>query len=152
MFLKRIVFSLIIFLLFIYFPQIVYPAKPLSLKPFEGSHSVGFDQNNLGLRAFKSKNYKNALRHFHIASTADPKRGEIYFNIALTLAKLKKNDEIFKYLKLASKYSNGNLEIKNSELHKIFNCDSSPKKHCDLKPPKPYKFEGSGYHNLDKLY
>ena len=152
MYFAKIIFILTITSIFIYFPQIVYSEKPLELKPIEGSHSVGFDQNNLGIRAFRKKNYINALKHFHIASMADPKSGEIYFNIALTLAKLKTNDEIYKYMNLANKYSEGNLEIKNSELHKIFNCNLKPKKHCDSKPPNPYKIEGYESHSYDSLY
>ncbi len=83
---------------------------------------------------------------------ADPKRGEIYFNIALTLVKLRKLDEINKYLKLALKYSSKNNKIKNSELHELYNCNLIPKNLCDSKPPKPYKIEGSGFHNLNKFY
>lgn len=152
MFFSKIIFSLIVISAFIYCPQKVYSEEPLGLKPIEGSHSVGFDQNNLGIRAFQEKKYKKALKHFHIASMADPKSGELYFNMALTLSKLKVHDEIYKYMNLANKYSKGNLEIKNSALHKIFGCNSNLKIQCDKKPPNPYRIEGSGSHSFDKLY
>ena len=77
--------------------KIVDSQEPLELKAIEGSHSVGFDQNNLGIRSFKRKKFNIALKHFHLAAMADPKRGEIYFNIALTLIELGEDSEAAKY-------------------------------------------------------
>ena len=123
--------------------------EPLELKPIEGSRSVGFDQNNLGIRNFKRKQFNIALKHFHIASMADPKRGEIYFNIALTLVKLGEETEAAKYFYLANKNSNNSGQLTNSQFQELYNCQLNKKVNCDSTPPKPFKIEGSGTHYLE---
>ena len=123
--------------------------EPLELKAIEGSHSVGFDQNNLGIRSFKRKQFNTALKHFHIASMADPKRGEIYFNIALTLVKLGEDNEATKYFYLANKHAKNNTQVTNSKFHKLYNCKLNKEIRCDFTPPKPFKIEGSGTHYLE---
>tara|TARA_B100000686_G_scaffold338940_1_gene412208 strand:- start:1118 stop:1558 length:441 start_codon:yes stop_codon:yes gene_type:complete len=137
---------LLIIFLIIFFPKIAASGGPLTLKPIEGSHSVGFDQNNLGILNYKKKQFGRALKHFHIASMADQKNGEIYFNIALTLNKLNELNDIGKYLRLAVKYSPHNEDITKSTIFKLFNCNNNSP--CDPTPPKPFRIEGSGTHYL----
>tara|TARA_B100000686_G_C16790650_1_gene978451 strand:- start:942 stop:1388 length:447 start_codon:yes stop_codon:yes gene_type:complete len=133
----------------LFFSKKVYPQEPLELKAIEGSHSVGHDQNNLGIRNFKKKKFNDALKHFHIASMADPKRAEIYFNIGLTLIKLGQESEAGKYFNLASKNASKNSQIISSKVNKLYNCRINKKKPCDFSPPNPFKIEGSGTHYLD---
>ena len=47
--------------------------EPLTLPVTEGSHSVGHDQNTLGINAYKKKNFNQALKHFQVASIVDKK-------------------------------------------------------------------------------
>ena len=57
----------------------------LELPAIEGSHGVGNDQNNLGINAYKENKFNQALKHFQVASIVDKKKGEIFFNLGLTL-------------------------------------------------------------------
>ena len=58
--------------------------EPLELSSIEGSHSVGHDQNMLGINSYNKKKFDQALKHFQTASVVDRKKGEIFFNIDLT--------------------------------------------------------------------
>ena len=63
----------------------LFGEETLDLPAIEGSHSVGNDQNNLGIHAYKKKRFDQALKHFQVALLVDRKKGEIYFNLGLTL-------------------------------------------------------------------
>ena len=115
----------------------------LDLPAIEGSHSVGNDQNKLGINAYKKKKFNQALKHFQIASVVDRKRGEIFYNLGLTLHQLGKHLEAAKHLQWALKLSPNNKKISESKLLIEHNCDKNPKIPCNLKKPKKHQIEGS---------
>lgn len=115
----------------------------LDLPAIEGSHSVGNDQNKLGINAYKKKNFNQALKHFQIASVVDRKRGEIFYNLGLTLHQLDKHFEAAKNLQWALKLSPNNKKISESKLLIDHNCDNNPKIPCNLTKPKKHQIEGS---------
>ena len=53
----------------------LFGEEVLDLPAVEGSHSVGNDQNKLGINAYKKKTFNQALKHFQIASVVEQKRG-----------------------------------------------------------------------------
>mgnify|MGYP000240521600 FL=1 len=115
----------------------------LDLPAIEGSHSVGNDQNKLGINAYKKKNFNQALKHFQIASVVDRKRGEIFYNLGLTLHQLGRHIESAKHLEWALKLSPNNKKISESKLLIDHNCDNNPKIPCNLTKPKKHQIEGS---------
>ena len=115
----------------------------LDLPAIEGSHSVGNDQNNLGINAYKKKKFDQALKHFQVALLVDRKKGEIYYNMGLTLHHLGKHLMAAKHLQWALKLSPNNRIISTSALIKEHHCDNNPKIPCNLGKPKKNKVEGS---------
>ena len=115
----------------------------LDLPAIEGSHSVGNDQNKLGINAYKKKDFNQALKHFQIASVVDRKRGEIFYNLGLTLHQLEKHLEAAKHLQWALKLSPNNKKISESKLLIEHNCDNNLKIPCNLTKPKKHQIEGS---------
>ena len=75
-------------LIVIFIPTIListlFAEEPLELSSIEGSHSVGHDQNMLGINSYNKKKFDQALKHFQTASVFDRKKGGIFFNIGLT--------------------------------------------------------------------
>jgi tetratricopeptide (TPR) repeat protein len=122
----------------------LFGEETLGLPAIEGSHSVGNDQNNLGINAYKKKRFEQALKHFQVALLVDRKRGEIYFNLGLTLHHLGKHLMAAKHLQWALKLSPDNKNISESLLLKEHHCDYNPKVPCNLAKPEKYKVEGSG--------
>ena len=55
----------------------LFAEEPLEIVSKEGSHSVGHDQNMLGINAYKKRKFDQALKHFQTASVVDSKKGEI---------------------------------------------------------------------------
>ena len=82
MYLKNLM--LIVFFLSTISISNLFAEEPLELLSKEGSHSVGHDQNMLGINTYKKKKFDQALKHFQTASVVDRKKGEIFFNIGLT--------------------------------------------------------------------
>ena len=121
----------------------LFGEEVLDLPAVEGSHSVGNDQNKLGINAYKKKNFNQALKHFQIASVVDQKRGEIFYNLGLTLHQLGKHLEAAKHLKWALNLSPKIKKISESKLLIEHSCDKNPKIPCDLTKPKKHKIEGS---------
>ena len=119
------------------------PDTTLSLPAIEGSHGVGNDQNNLGINAYKKNKFNQALKHFKLASLVDKKKGEIFFNLGLTLHKLGNHLEAAKHLQWALKLSPTNEKISGSKLLQAHHCDNNPKIPCGLKKPEKHKIEGS---------
>ena len=115
----------------------------LDLPAIEGSHTVGNDQNKLGINAYKKKKFNQALKHFQIASVVDRKRGEIFYNLGLTLHQLEKHLEAAKHLQWALKLSPNNKKISESKLLIEHNCDNNLKIPCNLTKPKKHQIEGS---------
>ena len=115
----------------------------LELPAIEGSHGVGNDQNNLGIHDYKKKKFNQALKHFQLASLVDRKKGEIFFNLGLTLHQLGNHLEAAKHLQWAVKLSPNNKKISESTLLKEHHCDNNPKIPCKLKKPEKHKVEGS---------
>ena len=115
----------------------------LDLPAIEGSHSVGNDQNNLGMNAYKKKRFDQALKHFQVASVVDRKKGVIFFNLGLTLHQLGNHLEAAKHFQWALKLSPNNKNISDSSLLKEHHCDNNPKLPCDLGKPSKHKVEGS---------
>ena len=115
----------------------------LELPAIEGSHGVGNDQNNLGINAYKENKFNQALKHFQVASIVDKKKGEIFFNLGLTLHKLGNHLEAAKHLQWALKLSPTNEKISGSKLLQAHHCDNNPKIPCGLKKPAKHKIEGS---------
>ena len=119
------------------------PEKTLELPEIEGSHGVGNDQNNLGINAYKNKKFNQALKHFQLASLVDRKKGEIFFNLGLTLHQLGNHLEAAKHLQWALKLSPNNNKIIDSTLLKEHHCSKNPKIPCNLTKPSKHKVEGS---------
>jgi tetratricopeptide (TPR) repeat protein len=117
--------------------------ETLNLPAIEGSHSVGNDQNNLGINAYKMKKFDQALKHFQVALLVDRKKGEIYFNLGLTLHELGEHLMAAKHLQWALKLSPENKNISESVLLKEHHCDNNPKVPCNLAKPDKHKVEGS---------
>ena len=120
-----------------------FPEKTLELPEIEGSHGVGNDQNNLGINAYKKKKFNQALKHFQLASLVDRKKGEIFFNLGLTLHKLGNHLEAAKHLQWALKLSPNNQKISESKLLKAHHCDNNPKIPCGITKPEKHQVEGS---------
>ena len=53
----------------------LFGEETLGLPAIEGSHSVGNDQNNLEIHAYKKKKFNQALKHFQVALLVDRKKG-----------------------------------------------------------------------------
>ena len=87
-------------LIVIFLPTIListlFAEEPLELSSIEGSHSVGHDQNMLGINSYNKKKFDQALKHLQTASVADRKKGEIFFNIGLTFHQMGKHIESVK--------------------------------------------------------
>ena len=141
MYLKFILKMVIIFYLVI--STSVFGEEVLILPVIEGSHSVGNDQNNLGINAYKKGKFYQALRHFQVASVVDRKKGEIFFNLGITLHQLGNHLEAAMHFQWALKLSPGNKKISRSALLKEHHCNSNPQIPCDLKKPEKHKTEGS---------
>ena len=64
-------------LIVIFVPTILsstlFSEELLELSSIEGSHSVGHDQNMLGINSYNKKKFDQALKHFQIASVFDRK-------------------------------------------------------------------------------
>jgi len=121
----------------------LFGEETLGLPDIEGSHSVGNDQNNLGINAYKKKKFNQALKHFQVASLVDRKKGEIFFNLGLTLHQLGNHLEAAKHLQWALKLSPENKKISESALLKEHHCDNNSKIPCDLTEPEKHKVEVS---------
>ena len=117
----------------------LFAEEPLQLLSKEGSHSVGHDQNMLGINAYKKRKFDQALKHFQTASVVDSKKGEIFFNIGLTFHKMGKHLESAKNLQWALKLTSNNKKISESQLIKQHHCDSNPKIPCNLTKPEKHK-------------
>ena len=141
MYLKFILKVVVVFFFVINTPG--FGEETLFLPVIEGSHSVGNDQNNLGINAYKKGKFNQALKHFQVASVVDRKKGEIFFNLGITLHQLENHLEAAKHFQWALKLSPDNKNISGSALLKEHNCSSNPKIPCDIKKPEKHKTEGS---------
>ena len=141
MFIKFILEMVIVFFFAAITP--LFGEEALILPVIEGSHSVGNDQNNLGINAYKKGKFNQALKHFQVASVVDRKKGEIFFNLGITLHQLGNHLEAAKHFQWALKLSPGNKNISGSVLLKEHHCNSNPQIPCDLKKPEKHKTEGS---------
>jgi len=128
-----IAFSLIIFI------NILFAEEPLQLASKEGSHSVGHDQNILGINAYKKKKFDQALKHFQTASVVDRKKGEIFFNLGLTFHQMGNHLESAKNFQWALKISSGNKKILESQLIRQHHCDNNSKIPCNLTRPEKHE-------------
>ena len=141
MYLKFILKMVVVFYFAIHTP--VFGEETLFLPVIEGSHSVGNDQNNLGINAYKKGKFNQALRHFQVASVVDRKKGEIFFNLGLTLHQIGNHLEAAKHFQWALKLSPDNKKISGSALLKEHHCNSNSKIPCDLKKPEKHMTQGS---------
>ena len=107
---KDMIYKVVIILVFVTVNP-VFGEETLVLPVREGSHSVGNDQNNLGMNAYKKKKFDQALKHFQVASIVDRKKGEVFFNLGLTLHQLGKHLEAAKHFQWAVKISPNNKNI-----------------------------------------
>ena len=133
----------ITFFLFIVLPSQLIAEETLTLSVKEGSHSVGYDQNTLGINAYNKNDFNQALTHFQVASVVDKKKGEIFFNIGLTLHQMQKHLESAKNFQWALKLSPSNKNISQSLLVKEHHCSNNNKIPC--KSPKPEKYKIKTY-------
>ena len=117
----------------------LFAEEPLELLSKEGSHSVGHDQNLLGIDAYKKQKFDKALKHFQTASVVDRKKGEIFYNIGLTFHKMEKHLESAKHLQWALKISPNNKKISESQLILQHHCDNNTKIPCNLTKPEKHK-------------
>jgi tetratricopeptide (TPR) repeat protein len=136
------IFKIVILFVFVNVNPL-FGEETLSLTAIEGSHSVGNDQNNLGINAYKKKKFNQALRHFQVASIVDRKKGEIFFNLGLTLHQIGNHLEAAKHFQWALKLSPDNKKISESIFIKEHHCDNNPHIPCNLKKPEKHKTEGS---------
>ena len=134
----KILVSVILFSLII-FTNTLFAEEPLELGSKEGSHSVGHDQNMLGINAYKKKKFNQALKHFQTASVVDRKKGEIFFNLGLTFHQIGKHLESAKNFQWAQKLSSENKKILESQLIRQHHCDNNPKIPCNLSKPEKHK-------------
>ena len=121
----------------------LFAEQALDLPVKEGSHSVGHDQNTLGINAYEKKKFDQAFKHFQVASIVDRKRGEIFFNLGLALHQMGQHLESAKHFQWALKLSPENKNISQSKLVKEHHCDKNPRIPCDLPKPAKHKIEGS---------
>ena len=102
-------------LIVIFLPTIListlFAEEPLELSSKEGSHSVGHDQNMLGINSYNKKKFDQALKHFQTASVFDRKKGGIFFNIGLTFHQMGEHLESAKNFQWAMKLSSNNKKI-----------------------------------------
>ena len=70
---KKFILMTVFFIFFVASP--LFGEETLDLPAIEGSHSVGNDQNNLGIHAYKKKRFDQALKHFQVALLVDRKKG-----------------------------------------------------------------------------
>jgi tetratricopeptide (TPR) repeat protein len=138
----KFILKVVIFFIFVNVIPL-FGEEVLNLPAIEGSHSVGKDQNSLGINAYNKKLFNQALRHFQIASVVDRKRGEIFYNLGLTLHQLGKHLEAARHFQWAVKLSPNNKKISESKLFVEYNCDNNSKIPCNLTKPKKHKIEGS---------
>ena len=138
----KFILKIVVFLVFVTVSPLS-GEETLDLPAIEGSHSVGNDQNNLGMNAYKKKKFDQALKHFQVASIVDRKKGIIFFNLALTLHQLEKHLEAAKHFQWALKLSPNNKNISDSELLKEHHCENNPEMPCNLGKPEKHKIEGS---------
>ena len=138
----KFILNIVVFLVFLTVSPL-FGEETLDLPAIEGSHSVGNDQNNLGMNAYKKKKFDQALKHFQVASIVDRKKGIIFFNLALTLHQLEKHLEAAKHFQWALKLSPNNKNISDSLLLKEHHCENNPKIPCNLRKPEKHKIEGS---------
>jgi tetratricopeptide (TPR) repeat protein len=117
----------------------LFAEEPLELFSKEGSHSVGHDQNLLGIDAYKKQKFYQALKHFQTASVVDRKKGKIFFNIGLTFHKMGKHLESAKHFQWALKLSSNNKKISKSQLIQQHHCDNNSKIPCNLTKPEKHK-------------
>ena len=139
---KDMIYKVVVILVFVTVSP-VFGEKTLVLPVREGSHSVGNDQNNLGMNAYGKKKFNQALKHFQVASVVDRKKGEVFFNLGLTLHQLGKHLEAAKHFQWALKLSPNNKNISDSALLKEHHCDNNPEVPCNLTKPEKHKIEGS---------
>ena len=133
--------NIITLFLFIVLPNQLIAEETLTLSVKEGSHSVGYDQNTLGINAYNKNDFNQALTHFQVASVVDKKKGEIFFNIGLTLHQMEKHLESAKNFQWALKLSPSNKNIFHSLLVKEHHCSSDNKIPCNLPKPEKYKIK-----------
>ena len=133
--------NIITLFLFIVLPNQLIAEDTLTLSVKEGSHSVGYDQNTLGIIAYNKNNFNQALTHFQVASVVDKKKGEIFFNIGLTLHQMEKHLESAKNFQWALKLSPSNKSISQSLLVKEHHCSNNNKIPCNLPKPEKYKIK-----------
>jgi tetratricopeptide (TPR) repeat protein len=133
--------NIITLFLFIVLPNQLIAEETLSLSVKEGSHSVGYDQNTLGINAYNKNDFNQALIHFQVASVVDKKKGEIFFNIGLTLHQMQKHLESAKNFQWALKLSPSNKSISQSLLVKEHHCSNNNKIPCNLPNPEKYKIK-----------
>ena len=117
----------------------LFAEEPLELLSKEGSHSVGHDQNMLGINTYKKKKFDQALKHFQTASVVDRKKGEIFFNIGLTFHQMGEHLESPKNFQWALKLSPNNKKISESKLIQQHNCNNNPEIPCNLGKPEKHK-------------
>tara|TARA_Y100000588_G_scaffold344298_1_gene390443 strand:- start:102 stop:560 length:459 start_codon:yes stop_codon:yes gene_type:complete len=128
-----------------------FAGEPLALPVVEGSHSVGNDLNELGIRAYKKRNYEKALNHFQMASIVDWKKAEIFFNLGLTLHHLDQHVESARHFQRAIKLAPENRLISESKVLEKYDCKNNPEIFCNLPPLQKKKLEGSR-NNLPRRY
>ena len=138
----KFIFNIIIVLIFVTASPL-FGEGTLNIPAIEGSHSVGNDQNNLGMIAYKKKKFNQALKHFQVASIVDRKKGVIFYNLGLTLHQLGNHLEAAKHFQWALKLSPNNKNISDSALLREHHCDNNPKVPCNLTKPEKHKIEGS---------
>ena len=121
----------------------LFAEEPLKIVSKEGSHSVGHDQNTLGINAYKKRKFNQALKHFQVASIVDRKKGEIFFNLGLVFHQMGQHLKSAKHFQWALKLSPDNKKISASGLIAQHHCSHDPKIPCNLAKPAKHKVEGS---------
>ena len=147
----------IIYILLIFPLNILFAEEPLKLSSNGESQSVGHDQNMLGVSAYNKKKFNQALKHIRAASVVDRKKGEIFFNIGLTLHQMENHLESAKNFQWALKLSSKNKNISESQIIQQHHWEKNPKIPCNLTkpekhtlnlseivPPEPHISQGGG--------
>ncbi len=90
------------------------PEGPLVLP--EGANAEANMHNEEGISHYKEGHYDVALKHFREASAIDSSTGEVHFNEAISLDKLRDHGGASEHFKVAQQRANGSTLILESKI------------------------------------
>ncbi|MCH8157696.1 MAG: hypothetical protein IID18_08105 [Nitrospinae bacterium] len=103
-------------LFLISFSASAFAAEVLKFPMREGSNAGAHEHNQEGIMHYGKGHFKEALKHFQMASKIDSSVGESHYNEALCLDKLGQHGDATKHFYAARKYAHGNSAILKSPI------------------------------------